>query len=557
MLKWHKKKKTLWDILWLTIIYVAAHWFLLVATGKWWDDWVYADHNVEHLIEVCMQSGLPLDAFINMSVWNLPYRWLVFLYSYLDGVIIYFILKKIDLFSAESYFWVSALFVTIPINNERIIWICYSYSFCFLLFFISFYLVTFWIGTKGFKRIGLRILSLLILLVSFNMESNLLMTLLILFYMYYTELKKDWKWKEITINIKKVLKTVIHYIDFLIAPVAWYILDKLLFPGYGLYAGRSDIPWSRLLGIVIRSPMYAFGTLKVIAKNYSETATGNIAKTFVIVGLIVYIITIIVISKKEGKKEQNTKISFAKNASMIFLGVLFFYIGFFPYGVKRDSSLRVSRDFILLGIGTSILIYYSVQALFREKIYKIILVFIVMLGVTYFNLTYFDYQESYYQQLQLRDEIAENVGIRDNNTFLVIPRNAVPMLVPKFYEINGNAWAATGEETRMFISGVGELRVLYEINEDSETLNECGLKDYDCTDKEIDGIILADYKDIDRGTMLRQKWNELFNGEAFHEWIRSIKNIRYVSISSEESERIWKKYEAGELTDDFIYEWYG
>ena len=284
--KWYRQKEVIWHIFWLTIIYGAAHWFLLVMTGKWWDDWVYANHNAEYMIEVFMQSSLPLEAFVKMSVWNLPYRWFVFLYFYLDGILVYLILKKIDLFSIEASFWLAALFMTIPVNDVRVTWICYGYSFYFLLFWISFYLVTFMGKLKGLRKVGLRIVSLFILLIAFHLESIMLMTLLILFYLYYEELKDDWKWNKTGINVKKLLMAVVHYIDFLIAPIAWYVLDKALFPGYGIYGGHSYIPWDRVLGIFLRSPIYAINTLRAVIENYSNVAEDNIAKIFILTIII-------------------------------------------------------------------------------------------------------------------------------------------------------------------------------------------------------------------------------------------------------------------------------
>lgn len=555
MVKWYKEKKVFWQIFWLTVIYVAAHWFILVASGKWIDDWVYANHNVEYIIEVFMQSSLPLEAFIKMSVWNLPYRWFVFLFFYLGGILVYVILNKIDLFSSDAYFWIAALFMTIPINDARISWICYGYSLCFLLFWVSFYLVTLWIETKGIKKIVLRCLSLLILLISFNLESTLLMTLFILFYLYYEDLKNDWHRGEIKKNIKRFSITIIRYMDFLMAPIVWYILDKALFPGYGVYGGHSYIPWDKLPEIIFYSPVHAFNTLSAIIKNYCSVLENDVVKALVVIILTIYVAVKFISGKKGG---ENRKISTAMLVAMLFLGILTFYIGFFPYGVKRGWTLNTllvdGRDSVLLGIGTAILIYYGVQAFFHERVTRIILTFVTVLGIVHFNFVYLIWQESYYQQLQFQDIIKENTEIQDNNTFLIMYTNTT--IRPTFFQNNGNSWAATGEETRLYISGVNELGVLYGLDEDSWWLNAYGMKDYDFTDKELDGIIFIDYADIGRVMMLKQKWNELFHENEFHDWIKSMKNIRYVPLSLEEADTIREKYETEELTEDLIYEWY-
>lgn len=555
MIKKCADKGAFWHIIWLTVIYVAAHWFLLVATGKWIDDWVYADHNVEYIIEVFMQSSLPLEAFIKMSVWNLPYRWFVFLYFYLSGILVYAILNKVDLFSQEACFWIVALFMTIPINDARISWICYGYSLCFLLFWVSFYIVTIWMRAKGAKKIGLRVFSLLMLMLSFNLESTMLMTLFILFFLYYEDLKGEWKRGEIKANIKKFLIAIVRYADFLIAPIAWYVLDKVLFPAYGAYGGHSYIPWGKLPKIILHSPVYALKTLSTIIKSYFSVLDSDIVRILIVIILIVYV-TIRFAFRKKGWENHN--LSMLMLIAMLLLGIMTFYIGYFPYGVKRNSALNTllvdGRDAMLLGIGTALLIYYFVQAFFHERITGLILVFTVVLGIVHFNFTYFIWQESYYQQLQFQDEIKENTEIQRNNTFLVVCKNAA--IRPIFFQNNGNSWAVTGEETRLFISGVNELDLLYGLDESTWFLNAYGMKDYDFTDKKIDGIILIDYADIGRGTILKQKWNELFNENEFHDWIKDLKNIQYVSVSAEEDDIIREKYEEGELTDSLIFERY-
>lgn len=86
------KKEESSYLLLITIIYVLTHGFLIIATGRWWDDWVYADKNWEYLCEVMRQSSIPLTAVLDGSLWLFPdgfYRVFVFAFFYL--VLRYFI----------------------------------------------------------------------------------------------------------------------------------------------------------------------------------------------------------------------------------------------------------------------------------------------------------------------------------------------------------------------------------------------------------------------------------------------------------------------------------
>ena len=68
-------------LLLIFIVYVLSQGFLLVATGRWWDDWCYADKDWEHMYEVFRQASLPLEAYINAGLWLLPdnfYKIIVF-----------------------------------------------------------------------------------------------------------------------------------------------------------------------------------------------------------------------------------------------------------------------------------------------------------------------------------------------------------------------------------------------------------------------------------------------------------------------------------------------
>lgn len=560
MIKRHKENLIFKHLIWLTVVYFAAHWFLLVATGRWWDDWVYANKNWDYLLEVFMQSSLPLHAFIDAGLWIFPDgfdRILTFVLFYVGGIFVYLILNKIDFLETEDCFWITLLYLVIPINDARITWICYGYSLGLFIFWLSFYFSTLW-KEKADKKISiLRIISLILLLISFDTESIMLMTLLILGYFYYKDLKEGWVWKEWKSNIKKFLKSVLMHIDYLIAPMAWYAMDKMLFPGYGKYGGHSYILWYAVPGIIAKSPFFALITLKGILINYVALIKDKGALLLLTVIVAFYIVVCMIVRKKKEISEENE--SFMHNIWMMLLGAGVFFVGFFPYAVKRNGAISVStyiegRDTILLGIGVAILLYFGIYCFFRDKICKLILVAIISLGIIHFNFIYMDWQECYYQQLQLQDEIAENKAILDGNTFLIMYRG--DKISSCFYQTNGNSWAATGEETRYFMPGVERIGSLIEMDKDTWHLNAFGMKEYDYTDKIIDGVIFVDYENISRGILIRQKWNELFHKDIFRSWIHDIKNIKYVAISQEESDALLQMYSDGTITNDLIYDLY-
>lgn len=562
MLKRYKEDAQFRHCFWLTAIYVLAHWLILISTGRWWDDWVYADRDVGYMMEVFKQSSLPLAGVVNIIIWYIPYKVFVFFMFYADGMILYKILESIDLFSEETAFWISALFMIIPINDARITYMCFNYSLGLFCYLTSFYLVTRWVRQRGKKRIIIRILSLALLIPAFNAESVMLMVVLMLFYLYYEELKTAWKWKEIAINIKKLFAAVIHYIDYLILPIAYYSITKILFPGYGYYGGHSYIKWDDLFQTILNSPKYTWKTFKSIFTNWRNVIMDKPEKIalYIIVYVVVIGIATFVFIKKR-KSCQCEKNSTGEKVLLLCLGIFAFYVGLFPYIVKRGSSVAVvyadGRDTLLLGIGTAIIIYYLLcllRFIVKDVGVRAILVFFMVSGIMYFNNIYLEWEKNYYQQLQLRDEIASNQEILDNDTFIIIYTGST--FFDMFYQANGNSWAATGEQTRFYLTGVDDLPRLLELNEDSWYLNAM-MKDYDYTDKTIDGVIYVNYNTnyMGRATILKQKWNEFFDRETFERRIREAKDIKYYPITPEQSDDIVEAYQNGDLTNENLIDY--
>lgn len=555
MVKKYKQDVNFRNILWLTVIYVSAHWLILVSTGRWWDDWVYADRNAAYVMEVFKQSSLPLAGIVDIIIWYVPYKLFVFGMFYAGGIFLYKILKKIDLFSDEASFWISALFLIIPINDARITYICFNYSLGLFCYLLSFFLITKWIDQNGKKRIIMRVMSHLLLLISFNAESIMLMVALMLIYMYYEELKTEWNWREVRLNIKKLFFAVLHYVDFLLLPIANYSVMKLLFPGYGNYGGHSYIKWGSLLNTIKYSPIYAWNTFEAIFWNWKSIVHDKLGQCILLVTLMVFSI-VVCVSNKRGNIYRHENNSLKTDMVLLLLGCLSFYLAVFPYLVKRGGAISVlycdGRDALLLGIGTAIIIYYSLHIFIRGEWHRIILILLIISGIICFNNVYLIWEKSNYQQMQIRDEMATNQEILDNDNFIVIYSGDV--ICSNFYQTNGNSWVATGEETRHYMCGVADLARLIELDEDSWVLKAYMMRDFDYTDKTIDGVIYVNYNnnfhEDARKTILKQKWNEIFNKEKFSQWIKEIKEIKYYTITLEQSDAIKEAYQNGELTDE-------
>lgn len=555
----YRNNETSKHIFWITLVYIFSQGLLLFVSGLWWDDWGYINKNWDYLLEVFLQSSLPLQAYIDASLWLLPdgaYRILVFLYFYVGSLLVYAIMKKIDTFSAQTAFWITLLYITIPINDVRITWICYGYSLGLFAFWIAFYLVTLWQGKRGKKAVIMRVLSLSVLVFSFNTESIMLMTLLILLYLYYERLKEKWRWSEVGNNIKKCFKAILSYADFLLAPIVFYFGKHMLFPGYGIYGGHNYVDWRALPSLLLRSPIYALTIIKEMVLNYI-----NVLSNYVV--LIILIMVILCYFWNFYRKKRRESIKFNEEGNydrlivMLLMGVFCFYAGFFAYVIRSQGAFATTgtggRNALLLGIGTAITFYYLVHIICRKEIRNIILVTIITIGIGHFNLAYLDWQEDYYQQLRFRAEVPENQDIMNNDTFLCLYN--YPAVTSAFYQFNGNSLAATGEETRFYLGLMSDLLILRDMNENSWYLNAYNMRDwnYSPDNRHLDGILLINNMPIDNVTLIKLRLKELFNKDEFNEWISVTKDVTFIPVTKEESEALIKAQEEGGLTRENIF----
>ena len=454
MLKNYSIDKKYRHIFWITVVYLLSQWFLLIVTGRWWDDWVYADKNWDYLYEVMRQSSVPFIAYLDASLWQLPdgfYRVITFALYYAGTILFYFILRRTSIFQDEECFWIALLYVTVPANDARILWICFPYGVGFLLMWIAFFLTTIWAEKAGAGRVLLRIGTLFILMLAFScLQSTMMMVIPIVGFLCYKELSEKGNIKKSIKDIKKFIKNlfpiIAHYSDILLLPIIWYVGDKLLFPGYGIYGGVYSVGWSKLPIIITKFPFRAIGTFMRILWSYinilktPHLTFSSVIAAIAYVAIIFIIVKTVYIHNKANVEDDNYGL--IRNKILMATGAIIFLSALFPYVVKRNAVIgnvgADGRDSILLGIGVVIVLYYGFKYFFRQKTSKIVTVSLIVMGIVHFNYMYLNWQECHYQQIQLQHGFADNIEIKNNDTFLVMSKGGI--ICDIFYQTNGNSW---------------------------------------------------------------------------------------------------------------------
>ena len=546
------KSRVVLSYVWLVIIYIAAHILLCLVSGQWWDDWCYWLNGPEQLKVAYFESGMPLQAYFILSVMWLPnwgYRVVVFFLYLVTGLLFYSIVRNINLFSNEDAFYIAAVAMTVPVNDARIVLNCYGYSLEITLFMIGFYIATLIEKKNGLKHIILRVFSLLLLSLSYVMESLLVFTGLIWMYFFYLIWKRN---RELKL-IPKVIMMIKSHWDFLILPFAFYIIKRSFFKPYGMYSGYNTFTIDSLIIGTLVSPCSAFITFINIIMSYIK----QLGLVSVIALCIVVVLYVILFQKKETKYDKDTH-DFRKNLIVLLLGGLVFYAGVYSYIIIRNGMPLANtgvagRDSILAGFGIGFVVVAFLKLIpINCKLQNVILIAIIVLGVFHFNDWYLNYQEDWYHQQELAIALEQSDEIKQANTILCDFSTYSPIDGTRFYSINGMSYLVTGKMDKFYYSGIEELH--YGLTE--QDFSECGFNcdDYDSSNNTIDCILYLNNSPIKNTELIKLRFYELFDHKEYERMLGLITDYQYVKISEDNSNQIYYSYVNGILTQETLHQ---
>jgi len=133
-----------------------------------------------------------LTSLENNILW---YRLLVFTSFLAATLCLYQILLRLKVLKPTECLILTLYFALFPVNTMKVALITSTYSFCYGLFFLAFWLTTQYIETK--KRLFYRIAALVLFWGAFCTYSFLVLYAIVLMYILYAEgLKNSWdiKW---------------------------------------------------------------------------------------------------------------------------------------------------------------------------------------------------------------------------------------------------------------------------------------------------------------------------------------------------------------------------
>lgn len=230
----HDKKK---ELLIISMIYFLAHGFLLIASGRWWDDWCVFEQPFWTLKNFAMEMGRP-SFIIEMTLAKiLPesgYRIITFFMYFGCCFFLYRVLKEWLSISDSACFEISALYAVIPANDSRML----------LCIFPNTVSTFFFMGGICWLAIALnkesitwrdRLICYCCFIIAFTTNSVLVLYGVVLLMILTKKIKKEH------------FKGLLRYSDFLLLPICFFAVKTKFFPSYGGYAEYNRIRFSSIV----------------------------------------------------------------------------------------------------------------------------------------------------------------------------------------------------------------------------------------------------------------------------------------------------------------------
>ncbi len=536
----------------IIVVYILTHWALCFVSGVFWDDLSYETHDFIRFKNVAMMTGRPEWLILIPFAWSLPhnsYRILVFIMYGLQCVLFYKILLKTGFLDKNNSLLFSLIYITVPVNDARLLLSNFTYAVGLTMFHISIYLYLYIYKTENLnngKYIICRIFTLILFCFSFILNSLLffyyVFFLFILLANYYKEFGKGFSGKKLLYSMRM---TFVGNLDFLAIPLLFFFVKNICFPVYGVYADYNKINFSTLFVSVIKTFVLIPATLEAVLLNYINRFNSVEKILMLIVGCFVFLRSL---------PQKNDQImSIRRNVYILLVAFFVLFMGIFPYVAVGRSSIDTTgvqgRDSILLSFGIAIVIY-ALTNYCSDNLKNTVCAVLILLGALHFNLWYWEYQKDYYNQLSFEAKI-DLPYIRSHQNFIVINKSRSKIEGDRFYSFSHNArHVFDNKENHVFLCGLSDLAYLK--TSFLSTRKECmldGWKDIDSSYNVLDGILIFE-SNISKKNALKMKVEELFFLEKFRKSIYGSGKLELIELSPMQSESLKKKYDDGTLENE-------
>ncbi len=528
-----KNKYFIWILL-----YCFAHILLLLDQGVYWDDWSLHLGASNEIIQNFHDNGLVIYGYVHSLLQQFPYS--IFIYNFLTfiiylfaGFLIYKILSKLEIFEEIDIFFIVTIFLVAPLNITRIAMIIFPYSLSYFLFFLSLYLLQINLQ-KDKKSMFLRLITLIIFFITFQIASFLVFYLLALLLIYYFEKRKN----------QRTIKILIRNIDFIFLPVFYWIIKSLYFKTAGPYVDYNTI--------TVYNAIFLF-PYRIITSFYSsiiEVINNSIASfdffwfAIILILFIQYFKTHnnedkVLIRKDE--KYFNDKIYFS-------LSFMFILVSMIPYLFVGKMVLNESWDMrnqLLLPLGFSFFIIFGLKLLLsffpiNRITFQILTISFLISGFIIININYYlDFNRDWIKQLSIIENLKMSDEIKNNHSFYLVDNTENLNAINRTYsvlEFSALLTAAYGNSKRIAIN---DKQIYREVLTKSihNWLGYSSLKDYKKLENPQYKIEIQNGPfRLDRFTQFRLFMLKFWNKKKYDEIVKNIIQIKVTPLENQ----VWK-----------------
>lgn len=439
------------DIHKLFYIYFFSNiFFLLNFEGIYWDDWTLYNVDTASMLSQFKMNGTLIAGYIHTILLNISngifiYRLLVFITFFLSGIFIYKILSQ-QITTEKNSFWITLIYLTIPLNSAKIALINAPAIFNLFIFFTAFFLLTKY--TSTLKSTLYRIIILCLFFISFTTNSLLVFYAIILFYLFYSIMIDPEVKNSEYIFINTIKKFVSTFLDFIVLPIMFYIVKTTYMIPSGLYETYNQINFDleKIVNIINTSL-----TTSIYEPIYLSLQTSLI---YWYIFLFVFITLLLIIHNKIMSKEP-----FYHYIIFTILGVLVYILAVFPYATVNklpELSGWESRHQLLMPLGIAFILYAILS--FCSKLHKNISHFLFLVLITIFTIQNmyngYRYIKDWYYQVAMEENFKSLRIIQVNTTFIAkvtLNNSLANNRDLPFYEQNGRMKKVFGKDNRLMV----------------------------------------------------------------------------------------------------------
>jgi len=452
-------KREIWAVF---VLYSLANFLFLFHNGIVVDDWYNNLIGADAIIYHNLVGGRPWFGYAALLIFPLDdifsgstvylHRIIIFTFYLLSAVLFNRILARIEEITPSARFVMTLFFATLPYFHARIFVSMWLYPFCYMIFFLAFYLLPYR------RNAAVRLLSLLLFSLSFLVQSFLAFFSLVFVYFLYEKKKEATEaYKDIRFGRKLIeiaWKIINKQPDYFFLPLLIWFLQRTLYPPLGEYSGYNAITPSTLLKaplvMLITFINTPFETLAIPLK-YLLNGSGLTVLAVAVPSLLIYF----AIHKRGGDIREEGK----NNTDSVFIlfGLFAFFLAIFPYAAagKAVPSLLnwANKNYLLMPVGMSFLLYYGLSkftALLKPGTGRILMAascsILPALFISYSATYWIEYHIAWFKQLSLVENYRQSKTVKENDIFLMVDTttdlNAMDRANFLYYEYIGPLAAA-------------------------------------------------------------------------------------------------------------------